>query len=235
MIWSTQAFFCAVGRWALGAVILASPVSTASGLMITTSGTSGGNPGGQPLYVVSDLVEGDAFNLEWGGVSGLSVSGMVFIDSLTDTDADIRVMLDNQSTPISGIDPRVSSFGFAADDFSSLDTATTGGTYLDNGDTPNPSIPGFIIDVCAAAGTNCAGGGNAGIPAGDQDEFTLQISGNFLSSLTLRDFGLKVQGGPSGNSFELSGVASEKVPEPASLVLVLLGAGLVGFLRGQRA
>jgi hypothetical protein len=184
--------------------------------------------------VVSDLVEGDAFNLEWGGVDGLSITGMVFIDSLTDTDADVRVMLDNQSTPISGIDPRVSSFGFAADNFSALDSATTGGTYLDTGDTPTPSIPGFSIDVCAAAGTNCAGGGNAGIPAGDQDEFTLQISGNFLSSLTLRDFGLKVQGGPNGNSFELSGAASEKVPEPASIALVLLGVSLLGARRQQR-
>lgn len=210
---------------------LASAVNFASAAIIsTTGGNSGGNPGGQPLYEVSGLVQGDAFNLTWGGVSGLDVDGMVFIDALSATDAEIRIMVDNMSAPISGADPRITAVGFEVDGFSSV-AVTTGGTHLDKGDDGN--FPGFSTDVCGTSGNNCAGGGNGGVPAGSTDSFTLDIAGNFGSSLNLRNFALKIQGGPSGNSFELSGVPTDKVPEPASLVLFACSLAGLAYLRGR--
>ena len=107
-----------LGRCLLSIVALVWACAPASAYTISlTGGMSGGNPGDQPLYEVSGLVQGDAFNVAWGGVSGLSVTGMVIIDSLSATNADIRVMLDNLSTPISGNDPRVTSVGLEIDGF----------------------------------------------------------------------------------------------------------------------
>jgi hypothetical protein len=190
-----------------------------------TGGSSGGNPGGQPLYEVSGLVQGDAFNVSWGGISGLNVTGMVIIDSLTATDADIRVMLDNNSTPISGNDPRVTSVGVLVGSYGSLGSTSTGGTFLDDADASN--FPGFTISVCGTSGNNCAGGGNGGVPAGGSDDFTLQVNGAFANVLKLSNFGLKIQGGPNGNSFELAGVPTPKVPEPASGLLLAVGLALI--------
>lgn len=218
------AFFCA-------AVLVATPGLAAT--ITPTGGTSGGNPGGQPLFEVSGLVEGDVFNVSWGGVSGLAVEGMVFVDSLTSSTADIRIMLDNNSTPISGDDPRVTSVGMAIENYTSLASSSAGGTYLDGADDSN--FPGFTVDACGTSGNNCAGGGNGGIPAGDSDDLTLEINGNFgiVPTLTLSEFALKIQGGPSGNSFELAGLPTPKpdpdggIPEPATYVLMLGSLGVL--------
>jgi len=212
------------------AILSCSFVSADAYTISVTGGSSGGNPGGQPLYEVSGLVQGDAFNVSWGGVSGLSVTGMVIVESLTNTDADIRVMLDNLSTPISGADPRVTSVGLLIDDFSSLGSSSAGGTFLTLADDSN--FPGFTIDACATSGSNCASGGSGGIPAGGGDDVTLQVNGNFLGTLTLSNFGLKIQGGPLGNSFELGGVPSPKVPEPATLALLAIAVGMFAVRRG---
>ncbi len=195
-----------------------------------TGGSSTGNPP-QPLYQVSGLVQGDAFNVAWGGVSGLDVTGMVSIDSLTATTADIRVMLDNMSTPISGSDPRVTVVGFDVDGYTSLASATTGGTYLDTADHAN--FPGFGTLTCGTS-HNCAGGASGGVPAGGSDDFTLHVNGNFSGTLNLSSFGLKIQGGPSGNSYELAGVPSAKVPEPTSIGLAAFGLAAFAMRRRLR-
>ncbi len=217
--------------WLFGMVLCWS--AAAHGYTISlTGGNSGGNPGGQPLYEVTGLVQGDAFNVSWGGVSGLSVSGMVIIDSLSNTAADIRVMFDNLSTPISGADPRVTSLGLAIDAFSSLASAATGGTYLTLADDSN--FPGFTIDACGASGNNCAGGGSGGVPAGGSEAFTLSVNGNFLSVLDLSNFALKIQGGPNGDSFELAGVPSRKnIPEPTTFALAAMG--MISFWMRRRS
>jgi PEP-CTERM motif len=204
------------------AVLLCSSANLASAYTIAlTGGSSGGNPGGQPLYEVSGLVQGDAFNVSWGGVSGLNVTGMVTIDSLTATNADIRVMLDNMNTPISGSDPRVTTIGLQVEGFSSLASAAAGGTFLTLASSTN--FPGYTTNACATSGNNCAGGGNGGIPAGGSDTAILDVNGTFPGTLKLSNFALKVQGGPGGNSFELAGVPRPKVPEPASMALAAMG------------
>lgn len=211
-----------LGSLLLGAILCWLTAKADAYTISLTGGFSDGNPGGQPLYEVSGLVQGDAFNVSWGGVSGLSVTGMVIVDSLTNTDADIRVMLDNLSTPLSGNDPRATSFGMDVEAFTSFSNTSTSGTYLD--DAFNSNFPGFGVLQCASSGSNCAGGGSSGIPAGGSDDFTLEVNGNFLGVLKLSDFALKVQGGPNGGSFELAGVPTPKVPEPMTIALALIGA-----------
>lgn len=212
------------------AVAVLSLFSNAEAYMISvTGGTSGGNPGGQPLYEVSGLVQGDAFNVTWGGVSGLSVNAMVSIESLTATTADIRVMLENNSPLISGTSPRATVFGVLVDDYTSIANTATGGVDLDLADDSN--FPAIAVDVCATSGNNCAGGGGGGVPAaGGTDDFTLYLNGNFAGSLTLSNFALKIQGGPQssqGDSYELAGVPTPKVPEPTSLVLLLVASAML--------
>jgi hypothetical protein len=197
-----------------------------------TGGMSGGNPGGQPLYEVSGLVQGDTFNVSWGGVPGLNVTGMVTVNSLTASAASIQVMLNNLNTPISGADPRVTSVGLEIDNFTSLASALAGGTYLAN--AVSSSFPGFTIDACATSGNNCAGGGNGGIPAGGMDTVTLAVNGTFGGTLDLSNFALKVQGGPGGNSFELAGVPRPRVPEPGTMGMMVVAGSSILMRRGVR-
>jgi len=212
----------------LGILVILTGVTDAYTISLT-GGSSGGNPGGQPIYQVSGLVQGDAFNLSWGGVSGLSATAMVTVNSLTATTADIDVMLTNASTQTSGTSPRLTSFGLNVANYSDLGSTSTGGTYLDLADDGN--FPGFGgVDACATSGSNCAGGGSGGIPYNGTDNFTLHVEGNF-TTLTLSDFGLKVQGAAGGASYELAGVPTPKVPEPATVGLLAIGLALVSARR----
>jgi hypothetical protein len=213
---------------ALALIVACGWTSIGSAYFITlTGGSSGGNPGGQPIYEVSGLVQGDQFDLSWGGIDGVDASGTVTIAALTGTTADIHVALENLSTPISGNDPRLTSVGFLIDGFTSLASAMTGATYLTN--AKHSSFPGFQTLPCATSGNNCAGGGNGGVPAGLSDAFTLKVNGTFSGELALSDFALKVQGGPGGDSFELAGVPA---PEPTAAGLLLLA--VVGLALRRR-
>jgi hypothetical protein len=215
-----------------GALLILIPSAASAYTISLTGGSSGGNPGGQPLYQVSGLVQGDSFNVAWGGVSGLNVTGIVSVTSLSASAASLQVMLNNMNTPISGNDPRVTAVGLEIDGFTSLATTAAGGTYLTLADDSN--FPGYTTDACATSGSNCAGGGSGGIPAGSSDGVMLAVNGTFGGTLKLANFALKVQGGPGGNSFELAGVPTSKVPEPATVGMMAAGAFLF-LLRGRGA
>jgi hypothetical protein len=185
------------------------------------------------------LVQGDVFRLDWGGVAGLEASAHVSIATLTSTQAIIEVMLNNNSTPISGDDPRVTGFGVLFDEGlgdSFIAPQDPPGIYLGNRAATN--FPGFGDLACATSGADCTGGGSGGIPAGLMDTFAIGVNGMFdPASLDLSVFGLKIQGGPAGPggaTYELAGVPREKVPAPAALTLVTFGLVALGALRRKR-
>jgi hypothetical protein len=222
-----------VGASALAVGLLAFTSSQAqAAFTITQTGTSGGNPGGLPVYQVTGLVAGDSFDItyDYSSLPWLDALASITIDSLTSSNANVTVTLTNNSPQIGTAGPqntptpRITSFGLSVDNFTGLGTGTAG-TLLNSFDNSN-FAGGFGTLVCATSGNNCAGGGNGGIGAGGlSDTFTFSLNGNFGTSptLTLDAFAIKIQSGPGGASFEVPGTP---VPEP----LTLLGSGIaLGF------
>ena len=92
------------------AAILAS-ASTSMAFTIMLTGNTAGNPP-EDTYKVVGLVPGDKFNVDWAFQDeNLSGTGMVMLDALTATTANISIMVTNTSTLISGINPRVTGVG----------------------------------------------------------------------------------------------------------------------------
>lgn len=207
---------------------LALACTTQAAVIITpTGGTSGGNPGGQSLFEVSGLVAGDMFDVSWSGPDDVAAEAKVTIDSLSATNVEISVMIENLSAPNGGGgDPRITAFGLDLDGASGVN-ASAGGTEIDNA-FYNSNFPGFSdINVCGTSGANCAGGGSGGIDVGLSDTFTLDVQGNFGATLLLSDFGLKVQGA-AGGSYELAG---HPTPEPSTVAIAAVAAGAILMYR----
>lgn len=195
---------------AAGALWLASLSSSYAFTIVDTGNVSGGEPGGQTIYEVTGLVQGDAFNVDWSlsaadfpGVPTnefpiLSATGMVFVDVLTSTELEVSVMIDNTTLPQSNMGEDLSApitvFGLSAPAFDQF--TVDPGVFLDTATTPNPPFPGFnnIVNACVSNTTGCASGDpQTGIDIGDDDTFTMQFMGTFGSAVTLDAFALKWQ------------------------------------------
>ncbi len=201
---------------------------------ISQIGTSGGNPGGMPVYEVSGLMASDTFGASWSYSNGdyaVSASGTITVASVSSNAMTLNISIGNTTSVGGGLtEARLSSFGFGVSDAEGM--ASAGGTRLTNtAFAPKPNLPGFDVDVCAYAGRNCAGGGNKGITLGFGDSFTMDIYGDFDPSegVTLDQFAVKFQ--TNVGSFELAG-SPQPVPLPAAAWL--LGAGLFGLVGVRR-
>jgi hypothetical protein len=239
----------------LAAAFLLLSAGTSQAYTITQIGTTGGNPGGLPLYEVSGLVEGDIFVLDWtldGSLYGdayptLSAIGSVTVTSLTATTVVLDITLENTTPPLLG-DPDLTAaitvFGLGVlgiDLGNPGNMLSSAGSFFDTYGEGNIG-GGLTIDVCASTNALCTTGQPFnGINIGESDSFQFTLQGTFdVNNLTLDSFGTKWQTNYSeimpefeGNnrSFELPGTPSNPIPEPSTASLVGLGLVGLGVLR----
>jgi len=159
----------------------------------------------------------------------LAADATISLLSLTSTTAVIDILVHNTSSGDVGFTDRLTALGFRLTPTptasSSLAVTFVSGTNaFQHADTPD-AIPSFngLQNVCAWVGNNCSAG-NAGLTAGQTDEFKITVAGPF-TGLTTLDFGnIAIKWTDcTGCSFEIAGVPS--VPEPSTVLL--LGTGLL--------
>ncbi len=201
---------------------------------ISQIGSSGGDPGGMPVYEVSGLVVNDTFNTSWSysnGGSTVSAAGSITVSNLSSNVMTLNISIGNTTSVGGGLtEARIASFGFGAADAEGM--SSSGGVHLSNtAYNPRPNLPGFDVDVCAFGGKNCAGGGNNGIYLGFGDSLTMDIYGDFdpNEGVTLDQFAVKFQ--TNVGSFELAG---SPTPVPVPAAAFLLSTGLLGLLGIRR-
>lgn len=209
---------------------LAANMMVTRAAVITQTGVSGENSGGQPVFEISELKLGDSFDLTWAYTDPnasvtVMATGTMTVSQLTTTTLTLDWMLEN-TTPVQGeLTAPITIFGISLDETFTSGTLSDAGDHLDSYDEPNPGFPGFSeVVACATSGQNCAGGDpQSGIPIGDTDSLSFQFTGDFdpNAGVTVDSFAMKFQT-PVG-SYELPG---QPVPEPATLLLFTL-AGMM--------
>ena len=212
-------------------------------------GSSGGNPGGEPISGCTGIVEGDTIvvNVDQTVNSDTLVATATIL--VTDISAG-QVLLDVTISNAAGTTDgnRITSFGLG------INPNATGGSIDDTSGTDDDQLttfsqsnfPGFnLVEFCAASGNNCAGGGSGGLESGQSDSFQFTLTNGCVDggSIALSQFAFKFQGGAA--SYEKPGVPetpdipeTPEVPELPELpeipvsspaTLALLGGSLLAL------
>lgn len=206
-----------IGSLLFAAVAVFASTATSHAYTCSVIGESGGNPGGVDVYGCTGLVEGDVinftdtetFDLPGGGQDIVSFTGSVTVTDISAGEVTLSISLTNNSNG----DIRLTSFGLGIDPDAKTGTVT-GAEELTTFSQSN--FAGFqLVEFCAAAGNNCAGGGNGGIAAGATDTFDFNLTNGFVEggTIDLSQFAAKFQSGANDTSYQKPGCIGECVPE----------------------
>lgn len=177
--------------------------------------------------VVANATQGD-------NLSGLA-SSIIYTFSAVDADRKvftISYLLDNTSTG-AGSQSSIAVFGF--DVSPSANLTVTDGPFVE-GSGGNFNGLGQR-EFCLYEGSNCNGGGNAGVYVNDAavgGTFTLTYATS-QSSILLENFATRWQRTGTNANGSASGIGNvTAVPEPATWAMMIAGFGLIGGVARRR-
>jgi hypothetical protein len=187
--------------------------------------------GASQAVMLSSAPGSNSYSFNWNQAFGsyaLTGNGVLTVSGFGTNQLRIEFTLTNTSPNAGQGGDRLTSFGFG------IDPNATSVQFVDDADggmrragfatgTLVSNVAG--VEICGWSGSNCSGGSNGGIWAGNSDTFTVLLNGNWGSSVNIDPIGVRYQTGSGSISFEVP--PGGNVPAPGPLALFLLGiAGL---------